>query len=141
MRGDHIFVKRTPLGGGLAYTHHGVDLGDGRVVHYSGEPTSAEPGRVVISRMEDFLLGGKASVRRYKSALSREETVRRALSRLGEEKYNIVTNNCEHFATWCRTGESGSKQVAKVAVKVGKLLGGSKVGRAVEFLFKPRRKK
>lgn len=32
-RGDHVKVKRM---GGL-YTHHGIDLGDGRVIHYSGE--------------------------------------------------------------------------------------------------------
>jgi len=40
-----------------------------------------------------------------------EETVRRAESRLGERSYNIVTNNCEHFAIWCKTGVSESTQV------------------------------
>ena len=40
-----------------------------------------------------------------------EETVRRAESRLGERNYNIATNNCEHFAIWCKTGNSESTQV------------------------------
>ena len=40
-----------------------------------------------------------------------EETVRRAESRLGEKNYNIATNNCEHFAIWCKTGNSESTQV------------------------------
>jgi len=27
------------------------------------------------------------------------------------EPYNLATNNCEHFATWCKTGSKTSKQV------------------------------
>ena len=40
-----------------------------------------------------------------------EETVARARSRLGETSYNLFTNNCEHFAIWCKTGVSESLQV------------------------------
>ena len=40
-----------------------------------------------------------------------EETVARAKSRLGEKSYNFFTNNCEHFAIWCKTGVSESLQV------------------------------
>ena len=42
---------------------------------------------------------------------SPEETVARARSRLGETSYNLFTNNCEHFAIWCKTGVSESMQV------------------------------
>ena len=42
---------------------------------------------------------------------SPEETVARARSRLGETSYNLLTNNCEHFAIWCKTGVSESLQV------------------------------
>ena len=42
---------------------------------------------------------------------SPEETVARARSRLGETSYNFFTNNCEHFAIWCKTGVSESLQV------------------------------
>ena len=41
-----------------------------------------------------------------------EETVARARSRLGETSYNLFTNNCEHFAIWCKTGVSESLQVS-----------------------------
>ena len=41
---------------------------------------------------------------------SPEETVERAKSRLGEEKYSLPFNNCEHFALWCKTGVSESHQ-------------------------------
>ena len=42
---------------------------------------------------------------------SPEETVERAESQLGREGYNIVFNNCEHFAVWCKTGVKESSQV------------------------------
>jgi hypothetical protein len=45
---------------------------------------------------------------------SGKETVERARSRLGEDKYNLIFNNCEHFAVWCKTGISGSSQVSTV---------------------------
>ena len=41
-----------------------------------------------------------------------EETVARARSRIGETSYNLLTNNCEHFAIWCKTGVSESMQVS-----------------------------
>lgn len=53
---------------------------------------------------------------------SAEETVSRALSRVGEEKYNLVTNNCEHFAVWCKTGCSESLQVRRVLYTVAGLM-------------------
>jgi hypothetical protein len=33
------------------------------------------------------------------------------MSRLGESGYNLFGNNCEHFATWCKTGQWESQQV------------------------------
>lgn len=42
---------------------------------------------------------------------SPEETLARARSRLGEDKYSLALNNCEHFAIWCKTGLSRSFQV------------------------------
>lgn len=44
---------------------------------------------------------------------SPEETVERAESQLGREGYNIVFNNCEHFAVWCKTGVKESSQVQR----------------------------
>ncbi|MBQ4437648.1 lecithin retinol acyltransferase family protein [bacterium] len=44
---------------------------------------------------------------------SPEETVKRAESQLGEGNYNLVFNNCEHFAVWCKTGVHESSQVQR----------------------------
>ena len=42
---------------------------------------------------------------------SPEETVERAKSRIGERKFVLPANNCEHFALWCKTGVRQSYQV------------------------------
>ena len=33
------------------------------------------------------------------------------MSRLGEQNYNLLFNNCEHFANWCKTGRHRSNQM------------------------------
>jgi len=56
-----------------------------------------------------------------------QQVVERALGVVhGEERqaytpYNVVTNNCEHFAHWCRHGWSISCQVARKTEQVMKL--------------------
>lgn len=51
---------------------------------------------------------------------SPEETVERAKSRLGEDKYSLVFNNCEHFAIWCKTGVHESHQVNLWLTRIAK---------------------
>ena len=55
----------------------------------------------------DLLIKKKADYKLY----SPSETISRAKSRLGESNYNLLTNNCEHFAIWCKTGIEESHQV------------------------------
>lgn len=59
---------------------------------------------------EIYELFKKISYKLYSPA----ETLRRAKSRLGENSYNLVFNNCEHFVVWCKTGVSESHQVNAV---------------------------
>lgn len=42
---------------------------------------------------------------------SPKETIERARSQIGKHDYNLVFNNCEHFALWCKTGIHESKQI------------------------------
>ena len=55
-----------------------------------------------------------------------EETVIRARERIGETQYSLWTNNCEHFAIWCKTGKireglrAGLAAAADLAEEVGK---------------------
>jgi Lecithin retinol acyltransferase len=51
------------------------------------------------------------------------EVVRRARSRIGEDNYRLLTNNCEHFCEWCVRGEPRSYQVeARLAPRVRAML-------------------
>ncbi len=104
--GDHIYVRRG------VYTHHGIDAGDGTVIHFAGKPGfGMHDAAVTRSSLPDFLQGGALHVRSYAGAHSPEEIVMRAASRLGETGYDLFRNNCEHFATWCCTGRGASGQV------------------------------
>lgn len=108
-KGDQIYVYRDfplPLQG--VYQHHGIDCGDGSVIHYR------KPSEVVErTSLDVFSKGQKVYVREYSEGFCfiPEIVVDRAKSRLGEHKYSLVYNNCEHFACWCKTGISDSKQV------------------------------
>ena len=51
------------------------------------------------------------TVQYSESKYSPQEIVRRARSRLGENDYEVLRNNCEHFCNWCISGRSHSTQV------------------------------
>lgn len=108
--GEHIYVRRS------GYTHHGLYLGDGQVVQYSGHSAESVRGRIEIVSMPVFVGDSKGDVkiRVYeKRRHGRVASVARALTRLGERLYNVIFNNCEHFVTWCITGWHSSSQVNK----------------------------
>ena len=107
-KGDCIYVYRNF--GALAgvYKHYGIDCGDGTVIHYR------KPSEVIErTSMETFSQGNPVYVAEYTKGFAYipDVVVERAKSRLGEHDYNLLSNNCEHFACWCKTGISDSKQV------------------------------
>jgi len=51
-----------------------------------------------------------------------KETVRRARPRLGEDRYRLLTNNCEHFCEWCLRGRPRSHQVVALLTQPGRAL-------------------
>jgi hypothetical protein len=94
------------------YTHHGMYVGDGRVVHYSGLSGFWQCGPVEEVSLHRFAIGHRVRIVDHpRSVYSPEEIVRRARSRLGENDYRLLTNNCEHFCNWCLSGVSHSAQV------------------------------
>lgn len=139
-RADHVTVSRL---GGL-FVHHGIDCGDGTVIHFTGR-TWSDPRRVRRTALQDFARDGTVTVRDYtdfferlrqpenlprrmrifwqrelmrlagkdgeSKAFTPNAVIDRAESRLGESGFDLVLNNCEHFATWCKTGISDSEQV------------------------------
>lgn len=111
-RGDQIYVIRPFFNLDGLYEHHGIDCGDGTVIHYSKQEDEATVKR---TSMREFTWGKPVYIRRYPAHYIAETTLRRAESRLGEREYNLLFNNCEHFATWCKTGISDSKQIREFA--------------------------
>jgi len=101
---DHLEVPRQH---GL-FNHHGIDLGDGTVAHY------LEGREILRSPLEDFSQGQPIRVVDHPGASAPGLTLRRAMSRIGEQNYNLLFNNCEHFATWCKTGRHRSGQIDSV---------------------------
>jgi Lecithin retinol acyltransferase len=51
------------------------------------------------------------ATRKYGSCDRPDVVIARAESMLGTSGYHLFANNCEHFATWCMTGERDSAQV------------------------------
>jgi len=104
--GAHLITPRK------GYTHHGIYAGGGMVVHYAGLSRSLGRGPVTQVHLDEFAHGRPIHVEcRSEPALDADEIVARARSRLGENRYRLVTNNCEHFTEWSRFGVSRSRQV------------------------------
>ena len=89
------------------FLHHGIDLGDGSVAHY------LEGREILRSPLSEFSRGEPVCEVPYPAASCSPVgvTLRRAMGRLGEQNYNLLFNNCEHFAHWCKTGRHRSAQV------------------------------
>ncbi len=127
-QGDHIYIDCG------AYTHHGIDCGDGTAIHYIGENLR---GVITRTSMAEFTSGKQIFVKQYETFELSDIVILRAESRLNENNYNLFFNNCEHFATWCKTGKHESEQVnraAKVAASVAGI-GAAKVMQTVNATY------
>ncbi len=115
---DQLYVWRQFAKKNEVYQHHAIDVGDGSVIHYR------KPSEIIeCTSWETFSRGDKVYVRQYPKGFSfmPDVVIKRAMSRIGENKYNLLFNNCEHFATWCKTGISESKQVIDFLPAINKL--------------------
>ena len=103
--GTHLVTSRR------GYMHHGIYVGRGMVVHYAGLSRFLHSGPVEEVTMSRFSMGRAVRIIEHsESKHSPQEIVLRARSRLGENEYHVLRNNCEHFCNWCLTGCSRSTQ-------------------------------
>jgi len=103
--GSRLIIRRR------AYFHHGIYLGNGRMIHYAGWLFGTR-GLVEEVTLEQFTRGRPCCIGRMPpDRRAGEDIVRRARSRLGERRYHLLRNNCEHFCNWCQLGECRSEQV------------------------------
>jgi Lecithin retinol acyltransferase len=104
--GAHLFTRR------CGYVHHGIYVGVARVVHYSAGALSLIRRPVEEVSLDCFCRGRTVWIRAHaQDSFDPAEIVRRARSRLGEDRYRLLTNNCEHFCEWCTRGQHRSAQV------------------------------
>ena len=100
---------------GYNYEHYGVYIGDNKVIHYMTPNNSgkAEDGEVCETTLDGHFDKDKMFVLKFdkEKVLSHEETVKRAKSLIGEKKYDLISNNCEHFALWCKINIRKSYQI------------------------------
>lgn len=146
-KGDHLYVNR--IGG--TYAHHGIDCGDGTVIHYTSDSwlgqrkiqrtdmsVFAKEDEVLVKDYEAFIetlrapetLSGKANFKinellnRFRGLdtndldFSPDAVIDRAQARVGEQAFNLMFHNCEHFATWCKTGIHSSEQTNAIWKRV-----------------------
>ena len=182
--GDHIAVLRHRWFHIIRYWHHGIDVGDGTVIHLTGP--RKKDAEVTRTSLEEFLKGGAKVIVDYSAFTTRlimhydmdpprerlritqhiapldihglgsplsydvklpseqhtwatvrtlprvpvfsaskiraiEERINdpvraiaEARKHLGGKGYNLEINNCEHFATFCKTGRRESFQVMEL---------------------------
>ena len=97
-------AEALPLGAHLVtprrgYLHHGIYVGDDRVVHYAGWSRKMLRGPLQETSLAEFADGRAVTVKASaRAAYAAEEVVARARSRLGKNRYRLTTNNCEHFS-------------------------------------------
>ena len=95
--------------------HHGIYVGDGKVIHYAGLARGSFRGRVEEVALAEFAYGRGLWTRSSDlPAFVPQEVIRRARSRVGENRYRVLRNNCEHFCEWCLRGESRSYQIERL---------------------------
>ena len=117
--GAHLITPR------FAYAHHGVYVGSGTVVHYAAFAYHWHRGPVEEVSLSRFAHGHSVWVRPARpDALRCEEIVRRARSRVGENRYRLLSNNCEHFSEWCVHGEHRSPQAERLLARLRRASGG-----------------
>lgn len=132
------WVEKTPVYGDMIrtkvrfYHHYGIFVSEEEVIQFGLPDDPMRPAdqvKILSSDMSAFLQGGEVEVAVPDHATRRqmrspEQIVELARSRLGEGGYDILHNNCEHFANECVFGEHTSTFLQnvreKLRIKLGK---------------------
>ena len=98
----------------MGFAHHGIYIGGGKVIHYGALVYDIIRRPVEKVSIEAFACGRPVYVVQHDALpFSVDEILERARSRLGENRYRLLSNNCEHFVEWCLYGTNRSFQVER----------------------------
>jgi hypothetical protein len=135
--GDVLWVCR-----GLHH-HCGIYTGNNTVIHFAPQNGYKTKETAVIheTSLEEFADSSPIEIIEFPpdKCFPPEKTVENARSRLGENEYNLFFNNCDHFSTWCKTGEQCSLQVdivKKAAIALADKLGGENAKNITKIICK-----
>lgn len=128
--GDLIEFKRK------LYSHWALYIGNSKIIHFHGDDLnennrvggfftisgvqlpSMQKAQVSISSYWDVINGSYAFRNNLFDKILNpspiEEILRRAYEKVGCQDFNIFSNNCEHFAKYCRYGIASSDQMHKL---------------------------
>ena len=129
--GDHIY-RYGAIFEGSQLTHHGIVSGVNDVIHFTGGAgiDGLDDADILEHSFSEFMLDSHDCYRviDVSSVKERKNIVVRAKSKLGKGVtffggYSPATNNCEHFANWCRTGDRYSIQTDTMSKKIGNMIG------------------
>lgn len=103
--------------------HYGIYISDDEVIAYGKASdifkTEKENVKVISTNIKEFLDGHFLETAEYtfieKCKKNKpDKIINLAKSRLGEAKYDILNNNCEHFVNECVFNKHVSLQVDKI---------------------------
>ncbi len=139
---DESTLPEPPIGAHLVtprpgYKHHGLYIGHGKVIHYSGMaksigfkdilhlPALFHYGTIVRTSLKFFCDGhGFRIVEHPNARFAGEAAVERAKKRLCERSYYFLSNNCEHFVNWCIEDEFKSPYATRLIMMIVLVLAG-----------------
>ena len=126
-RGDHIAFYRVQ---GF-YWHHAIvkhvdeESGEMKTIEYSRTPSGKFQVMEKTHRFQEVTV-----YLMLHESFDRDLVLSKAQSKIGEEQYNLFTNNCENFAMWCITGRSSCDQINKGLEMVNEEVGQQLVSKA-----------
>jgi hypothetical protein len=110
--GDHVVApKRLPTG--QSVEHHGVVVErDGRLA--VAHKTRPFPIAVRVTGFDAFADGDPSQIRVVEDRTeTRVDAEARARRMIGDGSYSLLTDNCEHFASWAVRGKRECRQIAR----------------------------
>ena len=126
-RADHIAFYRLQ---GI-YWHHAIvkhvdeESGEIKTIEYSRTPSGKFQVMEKTHRFQEVTV-----YLMLHESFDRDLVLSKAQSKIGEEQYNLFTNNCENFAMWCITGRSSCDQINKGLEMVNEEVGQQLVSKA-----------
>lgn len=126
-RGDHIAFYRLQ---GI-YWHHAIvkhvdeESGEIKTIEYNRTPSGKFQVMEKTHRFQEVTV-----YLMLHESFDRDLVLSKAQSKIGEEQYNLFTNNCENFAMWCITGRSSCDQINKGLEMVNEEVGQRLVSKA-----------